>query len=338
MIFVTGATGLVGARIAFDLLQEGERLRLLRRASSDIDLFIRILKFYNQNQPVDDLLAAIEWIEGDVLDRSSLDYGLQDCSHCIHAAAMVSFHPRDREQMYEVNGEGTSNVVNACLKANVRLGHVSSVAAIGRTSAKQRLNETADWVDSEYNTAYAKSKYRAEMEVWRGIEEGLDAVIVNPVIVLGAGSAAMSSGTLFGTVQRGVKYFTNGTASLVDVRDVSQLMIRLTKSDISAERFVLSAGRLRYRSMLEMIAEVLGKEGPSKKASKWMLSLAWRAAWLKDVLTRSKSPISRETARSATSDYRYDSQKIKTLYDYEFIQIKDAIAYHGSFFAQLFSS
>lgn len=213
MIFVTGANGLVGSFIVRQLLDKGESVRALKRETSDLSL---IQAFEKQ----------IEWIEGDLLDYDILNEALKDVDYVIHTAAIVSFDPNDFQDLYITNVEGTANLVNACLANSIKkICHLSSIAAIGKNNKEAKISELTKWENSEQNSHYAKSKYLAELEVWRGIEEGLNAVIVNPTIILGPGDWEKSSAKLFKQVWKHSSFYPNGFFHYVDVRDVSTICI-----------------------------------------------------------------------------------------------------------------
>ena len=335
MIFITGGTGLLGMRMVYDLLIEGTPVRLLRRSESDLALFSSVLDFYHGADSTK-LRLNIEWIEGEILDPTLLEDAIRNCNYCIHAAAMVSFHPKDRDAMRRVNIEGTANIVNACLaKGDIKLLYISSVAALGRIGNSGTIDESHLWKDSPYNSAYAISKYHAEMEVWRGIEEGLDAVMVNPSIILGAGDTRKSSGTIFGAVLNGLRFYTDGGASVVDARDVSRIGLELLKSSVQSERYSLNSQSLPYKSLFGMIAETLGRPKPSIHASSYLLSIAWRLAAFKDFISGSRSPVTQETALSAKSSYVYESKKIKEELGYDFRDLKESVSYYGSYYSKV---
>ena len=257
-ILITGATGLVGSATVRRFLADGHRVSVLHRPDSDRSL-------------LQDVVDRIEWIEGDILDVLSLEKALDNIEYVVHAAAVVSFVPRDEAAMVKVNVEGTANVVNVCLHKGIRkLCHVSSVAALGRPNPRTIesdtpvfIDETQRWEDSPNNSAYAKTKYLAELEVWRGISEGLPAVIVNPSLILGEGDWQKSSTQLFRYVYDGKPFYTEGTVNYVDVRDIAEALYRLVNSDIEGERFILSAGSASYYELFEVIAMGFGKRPAS---------------------------------------------------------------------------
>ncbi len=322
-------------RMVYDILMEGTPVRLLRRNESDLDLFSSVLDFYHGADSTE-LRSKIEWTQGDILDPGLLEEAMENCDYCIHAAAMVSFHPKDRETMRRVNIEGTANIVNACLsKGDIKLLYISSVAALGRIGNTGTIDESHLWKDSPYNSAYAISKYHAEMEVWRGIEEGLDAVMVNPSIILGASDTRKSSGTIFGAVLNGLRFYTSGGASVVDARDVSRMGLKLMRSSVQSERYVLNSKSLPYKSLFGMIAETLQKPKPTIHASNFLLSIAWRLASLKDLIAGSRSPVTKETALSAKSSYVYESKKIKEELGYDFREVTESVSYYSSYYSNV---
>ncbi|GHB80912.1 SDR family NAD(P)-dependent oxidoreductase [Persicitalea jodogahamensis] len=312
-ILITGATGLVGSATARSFLAKGHTIVALHRANSDRSL-------------VNDLENQIHWVEGDILDVLSLEKAMDQVDCVVHAAAIVSFVPRDEADMYKVNVEGTANVVNVCLKKGIRkLCHVSSVAALGRPDprliedqSRIVIDETQRWTDSPNNSAYAKSKYLAELEVWRGIAEGLPAVIVNPSLILGEGDWHKSSTQLFKYVYDGKPFYTVGTVNFVDVRDIAEAVVKLTMSDIENERYVLSAGTTTYQQLFSVIASALGRKPPHIKVGPGLAAIIWRVEAMRSWLTGSRPLITKDTARSAAHHFEYDSAKIKRDLSFDF--------------------
>jgi len=273
---VTGGTGLLGMRIAYDLLSSGQQVRVLRREKSDLNVVKNVFQFYDKNNG-DNLFQKIEWVEGDVLDIFSLEEAMKNVSHVYHCAAVVSFHPKDFKDMYRINQKGTENVVNMSVSCGVEhLCHISSIAAIGRDKIGVAIDEKTEWITSKYNSNYAISKYVSEREVWRGMEEGLPAVILNPGIIFGAGAKGKSSASLFSVVQDGLKFHTKGSGSFVDVRDVSKIALKAIEQKITRERYVLVSENKPMRKIFENIAGKLNKNAPRIFAGKLLLGLGWR--------------------------------------------------------------
>jgi nucleoside-diphosphate-sugar epimerase len=330
MIFLTGANGLIGSFVVRRCLEAGKRIRALRRPDSDLSL-------------LSDVEDRVEWVEGDVLDLPSLERALDGVTHVVHAAALVSFVPRDRARMRQVNVEGTANVVNACLSAGVRrFVHVSSVAALGRPNARRGtgpdvpvvITENQKWEESPMNSAYARSKYEAELEVWRGIAEGLAAVIVNPSVVLGEGDWARSSTALFKYVFDEKPFYSEGTLNYVDARDVAEVIFQLLHSEVSGERFILNAGHTSYRTFFEQAAAALGKRAPGYAINPLIAEVAWRVEAVRSWLTGRSPLVTRETARSAQHHFFYPNDKIRQVLGYEFRGLDETVGRIGKAFLE----
>jgi nucleoside-diphosphate-sugar epimerase len=324
MILVTGGTGFLGAHLVYRLLQKEQKIRVLKRENSRFDLIRRVFQFYEQT--FDEYANLIEWVDGDLLDIFSLEDALDGISNIYHTAALVSFHRLDHANMKEVNIRGTANLVNVALDKKVsKFCHVSSIAALGRADNNKVIDENNVWKTSDKNSAYAVSKYGSEKEIWRGIQEGLHAFIVNPSIILGPGEINSGTGKLISTVLNGLKFYTTGINGFVDVRDVVRIMTDLMEKDTSGERFIVSAQNLNYRELFHTIAQNLGKQPPAYRATRWMGAITWRFEHLKGLLSGNKPLITRETAKTATNTYVYSNEKIKKTLDYEFIPVAKSI-------------
>ena len=332
MILITGATGLVGSHLAFELLRSGKTVRALRRPSSDGGMLKEVLNLYSDKP--DELLSRIEWAEGDIMDIFSLEEAMEGVEEVYHCAALVSFLPADIRKLLRLNTEGTANVVNAALEKKIRkLCHVSSVAAIGRPeNLTDLIDEELVWKTSRNNSMYAISKYGAEREVWRGTAEGLDAVIVNPSIILGIAGANRGSSRIFSTVWEGLRFYPPGKNGFVDVRDVARAMILLMNSDISNERFILNGESIEYKRLFDLIAAEMGKPSPSIKVGPMLSGLAWRIEKIRSVVTGVKPLITKETAHTAVQHYEYSNEKIKKELGFEFTPIEETIRHFCAIF------
>lgn len=298
MILVTGATGFLGAELIHQLTGQGIKLRALKRRHSVIPDLIK-----DNHQ--------IEWVIADLNDFSDLEDAFEGVDKVYHCAALVSFNPKDKAKLLRVNIEGTSNIVNLCAAFGVRLLHVSSVAALGNAKKGALITENDLWEYDAKAHSYAISKYEGEMEVWRGIAEGLDAVIVNPSVIIGAGAGFSGSGAIFKLVKDGLAYYTRGATGFVDVSDVAKCMIALMNSTETAERFTISAENYYYKQLFEEIAMGYGVKAPAKEAKPWMLAIAWRAAKLASLFTGKPAALTADAARSSLNKSLYSNEKIK---------------------------
>jgi dihydroflavonol-4-reductase len=313
MVVLTGCNGLVGSFIARKFLQEGYSVRAIRRENSDLSL-------------VKDIAGQIEWVISDVLDPAGLYKAFAGARMVVHAAATVSFSAAARQSMLHTNVEGTSNVVNACLAHNVsRLCFISSIAALGRKKPEIPISENAAWENSRLNSHYAWTKYLSELQVWRGIAEGLPAVMVNPSVVLGPGNWNNGSTQLFKYVWEQRPFYTHGHLNYVDVRDVADAVFQLINSDITGERFILNAGSVAYREIFGRIAEQFGRKKPFLPVAPWMASLVWRLEWMRSRLNGSEPMLTRETARLAKHSFTYSNEKIRRTLPFSFRNLDDTL-------------
>jgi nucleoside-diphosphate-sugar epimerase len=313
MIFVTGGTGLVGSHLLFNLIQSGKNVRALKRPTSNLKLLNKTFSYYSEDAGV--FLDRIEWVKGDILDYSNLEDLLTGVTEIYHCAAMVSFHPNDHDSTLNNNVKGTANLINAAIYNRVKkFCHVSSIAALGKTQDGTDIDEDTYWTPSRQKSAYSLSKFFSEMEVWRGIEEGLEAVIVNPSIILGPGNWDIGSPKLFQAIWKGLKYYTKGETGFVDVRDVAAAMIQLTDDnnfqETKNQRFILNAGNMGYQTFFNKIADALQKPRPKTFASDMILQIAWRAARLASFFSGKKPSITRETVSGTNRINHYNGNKI----------------------------
>jgi nucleoside-diphosphate-sugar epimerase len=311
--FITGVNGLIGSFVARKFLNEGYQVIALQRKNSDLS-------------SLHDIAAQIEWVEGDILDIPALEACVQKADYVIHCAAIVSFSPKDRERMYQVNVEGTANIVNVCLAyPPQKLCFLSSIAALGRKKEITRIDENMEWVDSDENSDYAKSKYLAEMEIWRGNAEGLATVILNPSVVLGVGDWRKSSTQIFHYVWKESLFYTKGSLNYVDVRDVAEITYRLTTASTKGERFIVSAGNCAYEAIFAQIATHFQKRKPPYLLQNWQIEIGWRIlAWF-SFFTGAKPLITRETAKIAQRNYFYQNDKLKKELNFEFRTLEETL-------------
>jgi dihydroflavonol-4-reductase len=312
MILVTGATGFLGSELARQLVEKGAAIRCTKRAASAIP---PILRPYPQ----------IEWVEADLLDIFSLQEALEGVTRVYHCAALVSLKQADKKPMIRTNVAGTANLVNLCLETGARLVHVSSIAAIGQAKPGELINENHYLDVTTENDGYAISKLESEMEVWRGVAEGVDAVIVNPSMIIGANAGVKGSGELFEKIRTGLKFYTSGSAGFVDVEDVAKCMIALMDSDISGGRYIISAENCNYKQLTAEIAHGFNLKPPAILAKPWMMELAWRGAKVLAFITRKDPVLDKVAAQASTQTRDFDNTKIKAVVNIEFKPISKSI-------------
>lgn len=334
MIFLTGGTGLVGAHILLKLTESGQKVKALKRKRSSFTVIRNIFSHYKKT----DLLKSIEWIEGDLLDLFSLQEGIKGCNTVIHCAAIVSFNPKDFKKVMKINVEGTANIVNICLENNIeKLAYISSIATLNDEKNQVRT-EDSFWKESKSNSQYAKSKYLSEQEVWRGIEEGLNSIIVNPSVILGPGDWTKGSSQMFEKVWKGLKFYSSGSTGYIDVLDVAKCVVKLLEKEIINERFILNAENIKYRDIFDSIAENLNKPKPHIKVSPLIKEIAWRIEWLKSLITNKSPLITKETANTAMKNKSFSNEKIIKALDYKFIPIEESIKHYSQWFLEEYAN
>lgn len=313
MIAVTGANGLLGSFIVRKLIEQKASFVALKRKSSDVSLL----------QEVNHLIT---WRDAEVTDEIALQEALVGVTTVIHAAAIVSFNPRRYKQVMNVNVQGTCNVVNVCLANGVkRLLHISSVAALGRQKDQHVVQENNMWVNSPLNSIYGESKYLAELEVFRGQEEGLSTVIINPSVILAPADWEKSSAKVFKYVWDEKSFYTDGFINVVDVRDVADIVFQLLDKPIEAQRFVVNAGNISFKQFFGLIAKEFECKPPSINLGKALLKIVAQLESVRTWFTGSEPLITRDTARLSGTQFFYDNQKVKQLLGFQFQPIEKTV-------------
>ncbi|HBK83410.1 MAG TPA: NAD-dependent epimerase [Flavobacterium sp.] len=320
MILVTGATGLVGSHLLVLLLEKHKSVRALYRRIEGIEKTKSVFRYKNKLH----LFENIEWVEADILDIPKLSMAFEHVETIYHCAAYISFNPADEQKLRKTNIEGTANVVNCCIDFKVKkLCYVSSIAALGTAKEPDLMvDETADWNPEKYHSDYAISKYGAEMEVWRGFQEGLEVVVVNPGVIFGFSSFDTGSGLFFKALQNGLLFFTKGNIAIVAVEDVVYCMQQLTESNCNGEKFILVAENISYKNMFSIIADGLGAVKPRFFVSKLWTTIAWKLDTLASVIGIKKSSFSKSTANAAHAVEWFSNVKLKEHLSFNFTNMK----------------
>jgi nucleoside-diphosphate-sugar epimerase len=324
MVFVTGGTGLLGAQLLFDLVSQGKTVRALYRNPNRKSRVQQLFKYRNVAGG-QELFDQIEWVSGDILDIPSLQEHMGNCTEVYHCAGLVSFHPKDHADVFKINREGTANMVNVALDSGVtKFCHVSSTAAIGGDHTAP-ITEKTKWKNGEVTSGYSLSKSAAEREVWRGIEEGLNAVIVNPCVILGPGDWNETSLTIFQTVSKGLTFYPPGSNATVDVRDVSKCMIQLMSSKIHSERFLCVGSNQSFKTLMTEIAHQLDIKPPKREAQRWQVNIARWVMKLYKGVTGQRSAITKETVHNLFAHKRYDTTKVQHAISMQFRPLKEQV-------------
>jgi dihydroflavonol-4-reductase len=323
-IFITGATGLLGSYLCHELLSQGHKVKALYRNEASIQKLVNVFNTLNAGSGA--VFNQAEWIKGDLTDMFLIEDAINDVDEVYHCAGLVSFDKKERDNLYKVNAAGTANIVNACLlKKDIKLCHVSSVAAINNAEYKTSLNEQVYWKTKGNESDYAKSKYSGEREVWRGIEEGLNAVIVNPGIVLASGFWEQSSGKIVSLAHKGISFYTEGVGAYIDVKDVVKAMLLLMEQQKFGERYILVEGNYTYKDVLDILHELFGNKKPGVKANKLLLQIAGWGSRIKHWFVPSADIITKEVITALLNKHQFDNSKIKSVQGFSFLPLIDSL-------------
>lgn len=326
MILVTGGTGLVGSHLLFNLVQKHQKIKAIYRRESTLQRVKKVFSYYTNT--VEELYGKIDWVMADLNDIPALEIAFQDITHVYHCAAFVSFEPNKYNQLRKINIEGTANIVNLSITNSVeKICYVSSIAAIGHhLNPETLITEQTNWDSEKDNSVYAITKYGAELEVWRGSQEGLNCVIINPGIILGPGFwKGGGSGSLIRSIHKGLDYYPRGSSAYVDVWDTVAIMQQLMESDINNERYIVIAENRSFKSFQDEVSKSLGVKTAKKEASKFLLAIAWRLDWLSSKISGKRRKLSKQMANSINTKTLYDHSKISKTLNYKFETLNKSI-------------
>lgn len=318
MILVTGGTGLVGAHLLYELVRAGEKIRAIHRENSDLNKVLEVFSFYSEAEEAEKLFHQIEWKVADLNNIPQLTAAFVEVQQVYHSAALVSFDPADEQELRKVNIEGTANIVNLCTSCKVhKLCFVSSIAALGNITNADKIDETGKWNPEGKHNDYAISKYGAEIEVWRGTQEGVNAIIVNPGVIIGPGFWNSGSGRIFKKIDSGLSYYFPKVTGFVGVQDVVKSMVILMNSEKVNEQYVLVSENISFKQVFEWAAEALNMTKPKRKLQKWMITFGWFFQRIGSIFGRKRS-ITYETINSLHEESFYDNSKIIQEINYQF--------------------
>lgn len=317
MILVTGGTGLVGSHLLYFLLQENEKVRAIHRAKSDLNSVKKIFSLYTSE--ADSLYNKIEWVEASVNDIPALTEAFKNITRVFHCAAIISFDSSEYKLLKKVNIEGTANIVNLSLANDVKkLCYVSSVSTLGSNIIGSFISEETPWNSDEKNSVYAITKYGAEMEVWRGTQEGLDAVIVNPGVILGTSPNNDGSGVIVGLGAKGIPFYPSGSMGIVDIKDVVRAMIFLMNSEVKNEQYILVGKNITFKELLSKLAVLFEKKPPTKKLSKGIMLFISGIDWLLNKLFNTKRKVVKANVLSMFTNTTYNTDKLRDQFDFKY--------------------
>ncbi|HEX5035593.1 MAG TPA: SDR family oxidoreductase [bacterium] len=311
-ILVTGATGFVGSHVVRKLLQKGHEVRVLRRSASSTKMLEGL---------------SVETAIGDVTDRTSVFQAAEGCEGVFHVAGHVSFWRGTHEIQKRINVDGTRNVVEASLAHKVkRLVHTSTIAAIGYAPDGQVGDETIPYNWWPYRLNYNNTKFLAQEEVRRGVEKGLDAVIVNPSIVFGPGDLNLNAGAMIFQAARGkIAVYPRGGGCTCSVEDVAQGHVLAFEKGKTGELYILGGDNYSWKDLFTIICEVVGRPPPKIRvpgAAFQLFSLGWD---LVSRVTHKEPALTPESARITLKTVFYSSEKAVRELGYAISPFRDTI-------------
>ena len=321
MILVTGGTGLVGCHLLYLLIKNNEIVVAIHRKNSNLDKVKKVFSSYSKNY--NELFSKISWFEGDINDVQSLSIAFKDIEEVYHCAAFISFDKKDLAAMKKINVEGTANMINISIDKKIKkFCYVSTIAAIGLSTNKFTDEET-EWSDN--SNPYSQTKKNAEMEVWRGVSEGLNVTIVNPGVIIGSGFWKRGSGAFFTQISRGINYYPTGKTGFICVKDVVNIMYTLMKKNIFSERFILVAENWSFKKFFHKVSESLNLNPPKKEAGKILMNIALALDFLNSLFSGRRRKLNSASVESSTSTSHYSNAKILSRLNYNFIKIDQSI-------------
>jgi len=331
MILITGGTGLLGTHLLYKLVTQGKVVRAIYRDTSKFEKVKKVFSYYSENPNA--IFDKIDWIHAEITDVPGLEVAFKNITHVYHCAADLSFNPKNYRQSKEVNVIGTANIVNLCLSNEVvKLCHVSSIATLGEDLIKPITEETHWNPENNTQNIYAITKYDAELEVWRGVQEGLGVVVVQPGVIIGPGFWNSGTGEIFTKVSNGFNYYTSGAVGIVDVNDVVKSMCALMDSEVINDKFIIVSENIRYKKMLQMVSEVLGSKKELKEIKKWQLLFYFQLDKFLSFFLARKRSVYKSNINSAFKELKYDASKIKNAVGVEFVSVKKSVENTGVFF------
>lgn len=321
MILITGATGLVGSHLALYLLENNEKIRAIYRTTASIEKTKALFKRYNKEF----LFKNIDWVQADITDVPSLEIAFKNVKWVYHCAGLISFDPKEEEELRKINIEGTANIINFCIDYEIqKLCYVSSIATLGDLKEHETIiTEETDWNPEKFHSDYALSKFGAEMEIWRGWQEGLQSVVINPGVILGPGFNEGGSGSIFTKVKEGLRFYTKGSTGFIAIDDVVKIMVLLMKSDINGERFIAISENLSFKTLLKTIAFALNVKPPSIEVKPWLINILCQLDWLAHKLLFQKRKLSKAMNTALNSSNLISNEKTKTVLKYKFKSIEE---------------
>ena len=321
MILVTGATGFIGSHLMCHLAEKDIFPVAMYRHESNKKRVWKLFQF--KFTDAEERYDKITWRKGDFRDFPSLDAVFEGISHVYHCAGYISLAQRDVKKLLEINEKGSAYLVDLCLSHSIKkLIYISSIAALGNDPSASIIDENTPWDKNTDKTPYAYSKYGGEMEVWRGMEEGLNAVIINPAIVLGKGSPIE---IILQRFKKGLRWYTPGNKAFVNIQDVIMVMDELMHSNIKGERFILVAENWTGKAVAQNILKAGNYNLSVISIPKGFFYFFWALEYLIEFLGIRKRFLTSAMIKGQYHQKIINGEKIKLFIDFGYSPISKLI-------------
>jgi nucleoside-diphosphate-sugar epimerase len=322
-ILVTGGTGMVGAHLLHKLSGKGYNIFTTYRDKQSILKAEKIFSFYTDKYK--DISDSINWIECDLTDRNMLKKLFSEVDCVINCAAVISFSPGDEKSVISSNIDIASSVVDSCLESDVkRLIHLSSIASLGDTENGEEHTEENIWKSSKNKSAYSISKFESEMEVWRGIYQGLNAIILNPSIIIGPGDWDSGSPSIIKQIDKGLPFYTNAYNGYTSVYHVTDAIYSALKGTEEGKRYIVSSDNLSYKDLIYTICNTLKRKAPGKLIKRWLFK---PITFIGEVFNRIgiRNKFNKQLEKSIFNSYFYNGTLITKELDFRYSDLKKDI-------------
>ena len=315
---VTGANGFLGVHIIHHLLLQGHKVYAVVRPGASLEEFNKVKRYYNVGA---DSYSRLSWEECFLYDMEGLHDILINVDYVMHLAGVISYLKKDLTKLMDVNQGYTANIVDACNGAGVKkLLYCSSIAAISKSIKGESVKESNEWNSEIPHSNYGYTKQLGELELWRGTQEGLPTVAINPGIILGYGDWSKGSNKLFGNAQKGFPFYSDGVTGWVGVEDVARISILLCLSEIVDERFLLVSENKSYKEVADLMTTALETKKPFVQIKGTLYKIAYAIVAIKEFLGLG-GMLSKETVRASIAVNHFDNSKVKEALNYEFESI-----------------
>ncbi|WES98745.1 NAD-dependent epimerase/dehydratase family protein [Chryseobacterium arthrosphaerae] len=331
MVFVTGATGLLGRVIVLELLKQGKNVRAAKREQSNLIEMKESLRYYSSDHEY--FFSKIDWINVDLSCKESIIEALVGVEEVYHCAGKVSYDPSEKREIFDFNVNITANILEASQSCKIRkFLYVSSSVIFQSVGNNGFITENSKLISDFDNTVYAISKLKAYSRVYNAMKNNLNIIIIHPGMIIGSGGRNTSSLQFLKLLTSGYYTFSGGTAC-VDVRDVAKIAVLLMKNNRFGEIFLIAAENKAYKD----VSVMAGKQPGNFPIilNRTILTIARIPALFLRYFFPQLRLLTKENIRFLTSFPKVSNRKIVHELNYHFISIEESLIFHTNHFAMV---